>query len=159
MGAARHRAPWFIGRGHDAAIWKLYVRRPLARSQKHCGEKSYIQIAGGSNGLYNSDAIAPTRPAMLVEGDLVTPVATGTTGARRARWIALLSCAPVVLVSYDNDAAGEQAARLARCARTPRGALARSGMTPPRCWPTTASFAPGSKPGFRSLLIRLNRHH
>lgn len=115
--------PWFIGRGRDAAIWKLYVRRPLARSQKHCGEKSYIQIAGGSNGLYNGDAIVPTRPAMLVEGvfdalavqqvagDLVTPMATGTTGARRARWIALLSCAPVVFVSYDNDAAGEQAAR------------------------------------------------
>lgn len=115
--------PWFIGRGHDPAIWKLYVRRPLARSQKHHGEKSYIQIAGGSNGLYNSDVLAANRPAMLVEGvfdalavqqvagDLVTPVATGTTGARRARWIAHLACAPVVLVSYDNDAAGEQAAR------------------------------------------------
>ena len=75
-------------------------------------EWSYAQI-----GIRIGDAIVPTRPARLVEGvfdalavqqvagDLVTPVATGTTGARRARWIALLSCAPVVLVSYDNDAA------------------------------------------------------
>lgn len=114
--------PWFIGRGHDAVIWKLMIRRPLTAAQKVAGESPYIQIPGGSNALYNADALERGKPAMLVEGvfdalavrqaagNLVAPVATGTTGARRIRWLATLVRAPLVLVSYDNDTAGEHAA-------------------------------------------------
>lgn len=57
---------------------------------------------------------------MIVEGELdaltigqagYTAVATGSThGARRTRWIARLSTASTVLVAYDNDKAGNDAA-------------------------------------------------
>ncbi len=115
--------PWFIGRGDAEAIWKLYIRRPLTPAQRQAGQKPYIQLPGGSNGLYNAHNITGSTPVMLVEGvfdclavrqevgDLVVPVATGTTGARRVRWIAQLAAAPQALVSYDNDAAGERASR------------------------------------------------
>ncbi|MBC8076101.1 MAG: toprim domain-containing protein [Chloroflexales bacterium] len=115
--------PWFIGVGAEAKIWKLYVRRPLTSAQREAGEKPYIQFPGGSNGLYNAQSITRCKPIMLVEGvfdalavreeagDLVVPVATGTTGARRAHWIVQLARAPVVLASYDADEAGERAAR------------------------------------------------
>ena len=45
-------------------------------------------------------------------GDLVTAVATGSTmGARRVKWLARLAPVPLVLVAFDADEAGEQAAR------------------------------------------------
>ena len=44
---------------------------------------------------------------MLQEaGDLITPVVTGTTGARRIRWIARLALAPLVFLSFDADSGG-----------------------------------------------------
>ena len=59
---------------------------------------------------------------MLVEGefdaltirqeasDLVVAVASGSTmGARRIKWLARLALAPLVLVAFDADDAGEQA--------------------------------------------------
>jgi hypothetical protein len=37
-------------------------------------------------------------------GDLAVAVATGSTGgARRAKWVAQLALAPLVLVAFDND--------------------------------------------------------
>ena len=64
--------------------------------------------------------MVPGKPLMLVEGtfdamavaqeagDLITPIVTGTTGARRVRWIARLASAPLVLLSYDADVGGDQ---------------------------------------------------
>lgn len=40
-------------------------------------------------------------------GDLVAPVACGTSGARRARWIARLALSEPILNSLDADAAGD----------------------------------------------------
>jgi len=103
--------PWFIG----PHLWRVNIRRPT-------GEPRYIGPAGWGNGLYNADALATDKPAILVEGeidaltiaqvagDLVTPCATGSTGgARRARWIAKLALCPRVLVAFDADDAGTQA--------------------------------------------------
>jgi hypothetical protein len=104
--------PWRV----CGAIWRLNVRRS-AGSPKYCGP------AGSGNALYGADGIHPNRPVVVVEGeldalavaqeagDLVGAVATGSTcGARRGRWIRLLRAAPAVLVSFDGDDPGEQAA-------------------------------------------------
>jgi DNA primase len=107
--------PWHI----DGNVWRVNIRRLS-------GNPKYIGPAGSRNGLYGADGlrVRPDRPVALVEGefdalslqqeagDLITAVATGsTTGARRPRWIALLAQAPVVLISFDLDEAGEKAAR------------------------------------------------
>jgi hypothetical protein len=106
--------PWFIGKD----LWRINIRRPV-------GDPKYIGPAGFGNGLYNADALVAARPAILVEGeldaltikqhadDLVTPVATGSTGgARRTRWIARLALCSLVLVAFDaEEDKGDKAAR------------------------------------------------
>ncbi|MEZ4699206.1 MAG: primase-helicase zinc-binding domain-containing protein [Rhodothermales bacterium] len=104
--------PWII----DGSIWRLNVRRPA-------GTPRYIGPAGSSNGLYNADDIQAARPVVLVEGEIdalsvmqdapgVAAVATGSTsGGRRRHWIDRLQRAGTVLVAFDSDPAGEQAAR------------------------------------------------
>lgn len=100
--------PWEIG----GDLWRVNIRRPT-------GQPKYIGPAGSGPGLYNADALTPGRPAMLLEGELdaltvnqeagelVTPVATGSTGgARRTRWLARLALASTVLVAYDADRNG-----------------------------------------------------
>lgn len=83
----------------------------------------YIQVAGGTNWLWNSLYIAPDSIVVLVEGEIdalsvysaagrgrICPVATGsTTGSRMMRWVARLSMASHVLVAFDDDDAGKQA--------------------------------------------------
>jgi len=104
--------PWMIG----GELWRVDLRRPV-------GKPKYVQPSGCSLALYNADALTTDRPAVLVEGaldaltigqqagDLVTPVAAGTTtGARRTRWIARLALCPLVLVATDADEGGDGAA-------------------------------------------------
>jgi hypothetical protein len=100
--------PWFI----VADTWKIFIRRPV-------GQPKYYQLPGGSNTLYGADALSPTKPALLCEaaldalvirqvaGDLITPVASGTTGARRMNWIIKLAQTPQVLLAFDQDAGGD----------------------------------------------------
>lgn len=103
--------PWFVG----ADLWRINIRRPT-------GAPKYIGPAGFGNALYNADQITPEKPVVLVEGeldalsleqtagDLIVPAATGSvTGARRARWIATLAIAPLVLLAFDADPAGDEA--------------------------------------------------
>jgi len=107
--------PWYVG----GQLWRVKIRRAQ-------GDPKYAQPAGGTNALYNADALTPIRPAVIVEGeidtltvnqcagDLVTAVATGSTGgARELRWIARLAACPLVLVAYDvdTDGQGDKAAR------------------------------------------------
>jgi hypothetical protein len=97
--------PWEVG----GELWRVNVRRPA-------GEPKYCGPAGFGNGLYNAGALAPGRPALLVEGefdaltvaqvagDLIAPVALGSTqGARRRRWIAALAQCSPLLVALDAD--------------------------------------------------------
>jgi hypothetical protein len=105
--------PWYV----DGSLWGVRIRRPT-------GDPKYYWVPGGAaNTLYGADALSPGKPAMLLEGeidaltvqqqagDLVTPVATGSThAARRAKWVARLSLSPIVLIAYDADDAGEAAA-------------------------------------------------
>lgn len=103
--------PWTV----KDDLWRVNVRR-FEGDPKYCGP------AGSGNGLYNADGLKPGKPAILVEGeldalsiaqvagDLVTPVATGSTGgSRRALWEVLLSLCSVVLIAYDADDAGDDA--------------------------------------------------
>lgn len=102
--------PWLI----DGELWGVRIRRPT-------GDPKYYLIPGGQPAaLYNADGVTPAAPAVLVEGELDAlticqaehvAVATGSThGARRTKWIARLAAASTVLVAYDNDKAGNDAA-------------------------------------------------
>lgn len=105
--------PWVIGDD----VWRVNIRRPS-------GDPKYIGPAGWANALYNVDQLLVNKPAILVEGeldaltlkqtagDLIAPVATGSTGgARGVRWIAKLALCSRVLVAFDADEAGEEARR------------------------------------------------
>ena len=105
--------PWEF----DGSLWRVNVRRPV-------GDPKYIGPAGWSNGLYGADALRCDRSVLLVEGeldaltvrqhagDLVTPVATGSTGgARRVMWLSRLAACARVLVAFDSDPAGDEAAQ------------------------------------------------
>lgn len=112
--------PWTI----NDQLWRVNIRRPV-------GEPKYVGPAGWKSALYIVDQFgavsgsnnAHPRPIMLVEGeldaltvyqhasDLIAAVATGSTsGARHLKWIAWLAAAPLVLIAYDADEPGEQAA-------------------------------------------------
>ena len=104
--------PWRIG----GDLWRVNIRRPA-------GDPKYIGPAGAGIGLYNADWLASGWPAVLVEGELdaltlcqfagglASPVATGSTGGgRRSRWLAKLAVCSRVLVAFDADKGGENAA-------------------------------------------------
>jgi DNA primase len=98
------------------SLWRLNIRRPE-------GEPKYCGPAGYAQGLYGADGLPRGLPVVLCEGefdalavaqeagDKVTAVATGSTGGgRRQRWLRLLSSAPTVLVAFDGDTPGDEAA-------------------------------------------------
>jgi len=104
--------PW-AARGH---AWRVNIRRPE-------GNPKYVSAAGSATALYRANMLASGRAAMLVEGEfdaltiwqhaggIIAAVATGsTTAARRPRWLAPLAACGVVLVAFDSDEAGEEAA-------------------------------------------------
>lgn len=103
--------PWLI----EGELWGIRIRRPV-------GDPKYYWIPTGDPGwaLFNADRVTPGQPVVIVESELdalticqesCSSVATGSThGARRTKWIARLAAAPLALVSYDNDKAGNDAA-------------------------------------------------
>jgi len=105
--------PYAIG----GELWKLAIRRDVVKPD----QERYKTLPGSANALYNADALQPGRPAMLVEGvfdalsvqqaasDLIAPVASGTSGARRVRWLSRLALCSEVLVSLDADGPGDEA--------------------------------------------------
>jgi DNA primase len=109
--------PWLV----DGGLWRVNIRRPLPKGSD---DVKYIGPAGSSNALYGAEALSITKPAVLLEGEidalsvqqcagvLITAVATGSTGgARRTRWIAALALSPLVLVMFDSDKPGDEAAK------------------------------------------------
>lgn len=108
--------PWAIG----GSLWKLFVRTPEHPRADGSPWPKYHQLPGSGNAPWGIDAVQRGTPVMLCEGifdalavnqeagDLITPVVTGTTGARRVRWIARLAQAPLVLLSFDADRGGDQ---------------------------------------------------
>jgi len=107
--------PYFRG----GVLAALQIRR-LGQNIK--GGK-YFFVRGSVPCLWGVDALVPNRPVVLVEGvfnalairqaagDLVTPIATGGTSlARDPSSVALLAKAPLVIVAFDADDAGDEAA-------------------------------------------------
>jgi len=101
----------------DGDLWGVKVRRPN-------GEPRYLSVRGSQPLLYRAETLAADRPAALLEGeldallvaqeagDLVAAVASGSTGgARQLCWQLALATPPLLLVAYDADAAGDEAAR------------------------------------------------
>lgn len=107
--------PWYA----DQALWKITIRRDVV---KHDQDR-YKTLPGSSNALYGADSLQPNRPAVLTEGpfdalavqqeagDTLSAVASGTSGARRIRWITQLALASQVLIALDADDAGDHASR------------------------------------------------
>jgi DNA primase len=144
--------PWL----YYGDIWRVNIRRLDGKTPK------YLQAGGGANGLYNAQAIRSNLPVVMVEGefdcisiaqaagDLVTPVATGSTsGSRLPRWLALLSVAPRHLVAFDTDAPGNAAStywldvlpgsvRLLPAEHDPNDMLTKQGPDAIRQWLATA---------------------
>jgi hypothetical protein len=107
---------WWIG----DELWRVIIRRVGGQAPSH---HKYVSVSGGGNTLYRVETLQPNAPAMIVEGvldalaiaqeaaDLIAVVATGsTTGGRLERWIGRLALASLVLVAFDADQAGAQAA-------------------------------------------------
>ncbi|MBX2997118.1 MAG: toprim domain-containing protein [Caldilineaceae bacterium] len=106
--------PWY----ENGIIKRVIIRRyPLEEIE---GINPYKVLPGSANLLYNLDRVDTSRPVVLVEGvfdalsiqqeagDLVHAVATGGTGgAHTQETIEKLSATPLVLVSFDNDKAGD----------------------------------------------------
>ena len=110
--------PWVF----DGKLWKINMRQPK-------GDPKYICAKGSANGLYGANFVRPDCTVVMFEGELdallfrsqlkhyfkqgIIPVATGSnTGARRLRWLSLLSTARRVLLAFDADAAGDSAAEV-----------------------------------------------
>lgn len=103
--------PWYV----DGCLPRVSIRTDDRSLPK------YFNLAGSGNVPYGIDLITPSRPAIMVEGvfdalaiqqvaaDLVTPIATGTTGSRRVRWASRIAIAPRVILAYDADPAGAKA--------------------------------------------------
>jgi DNA primase len=108
--------PWLVG----SEVWRVTFRHAGDDIPK---EERYRPIAGGGKPLYELNGLRPNAAAMLVEGeldalsvaqeagDLLAVVATGSTaGGRLERWMGRLALCSIVLVSFDADAAGDEAA-------------------------------------------------
>ena len=101
--------PWLI----DSGIWRLTIRDDRVTESN----SRYLQVKGGSNGLYLAQSLLLKRQAVvLLEGefyalsvaqecgDLVAVVATGTTkGSHTPRWVSLLAQQERVLVAFDAE--------------------------------------------------------
>lgn len=118
-GVSGSKSIWLAGPG-IVIPWQIgekYHRVNIRRLNPGDGPK-YIGPSGwaGANPLYNADALHPAKPAIVVEGefcamtinqetgDLITAVATGSTGAGRAdKWVARLAASRLVLISFDAE--------------------------------------------------------
>lgn len=105
--------PWL----NDDVVWRVNCRPPVP-----VGGRKYIQATGGANGLYRSDALLARQIAVMVEGEFdaltivshapqYAVVGTGTVSwARTLLSLTQLSIAPLVLLGFDSDEAGDSAA-------------------------------------------------
>ena len=121
--------PWI----DSGTLWRVQFRRlDLMRATVNGVERvqmgpdpepKYVHIRGSGDALYGADALDGSQPVMLTEGvftslaiqqeagDIVTAVAAGSTkGGHGTQWIARLSLAPLVLIAFDADKPGDEAA-------------------------------------------------
>lgn len=116
--------PWADSEG----VSSVNTRRPSGNVEPGADDQwkrwKYQRAAGLSAPMYGVQWIGDPMPIVLVEDefdalavqqqadDICRPVATGSTGgARRKRWRKLLANVPAVLIAFDAEEPGENAAR------------------------------------------------
>jgi hypothetical protein len=105
---------------YKGEIWKLRIRRFGDNIPK---KYRYMLVSGSANGLYRADHLRVNGVALLFEGeidalsaaqeigDLAACVATGSTAhARIDLWKTRLALASQVLLCFDSDSSGQDAA-------------------------------------------------
>lgn len=112
----------------DAGVSGVNIRRSPKdvepNSEDQWRRRKYQRASGPSAPLYGSRRVQDEKAVVIVEGefdalavrqevgDLVVPVATGSTGgARRQEWLNILSQVPMVLVAFDPEEPGERASQ------------------------------------------------
>lgn len=103
---------------HDGRLWSINLRRINGQEPK------YVKAKGSANAVFVAGEIRPSTLVVLVEGEIdalslyqetrgfnVAAVATGSsTGGYLPRWISMIACGRAVVLAFDADQAGEQAA-------------------------------------------------
>jgi hypothetical protein len=99
-------------------VWKINVQHGLNANPR------YIQIRGSAEAMYGIDVMREGLPLVLCEGeldalsgwqacgDMANFIATGSASCCRSdHWAPLIRSAPRLLLAFDNDSAGYEAAR------------------------------------------------
>lgn len=106
-------------------VGETWVPAKVLKVKYRCiDRKKFGQATGGAEGLYGMPFYRPGRPIILVEGEicalsiwqaapgLAIPLATGSAdGARLYHWVAYLALASQLILAFDADKAGDDAAR------------------------------------------------
>lgn len=112
--------PWDI----EWELWNVRIRRPQADIEN--GGDKYMSPRGVANGLYIVRPVVPGQPVIMVEGEFdalivaketraldpqpaVVSIASNT-GSRLLRWVTMLALASRVILAFDDDTAGDNAA-------------------------------------------------
>lgn len=123
-GKTVHLLPGIVFGWEDSPLGR--VMKINTRLKNPSRDKKYMQVAGGANWLWGGYQITPGSTVVLVEGEIdalsvtaacglkdgIVAVATwSVAGARLTRWVARLHMAKRVLIAFDDDNAGQQAAK------------------------------------------------
>ncbi len=105
-------------------IMKVRILRVINDILPAIGQEEYITLPGSSEALFMADNLRPSFPAILVDEeldvlsitqvaeDLIAPTALGgMKTARHNPWINLLTKASIVLISFPNNDAGQEASQ------------------------------------------------
>lgn len=105
-------------------IMKVRILREINGSLPSIGQEEYLTLPGSSEALFMAEKLRPDFPAILVDEeldvlsiaqaahDLIVPTATGgMKTARHNPWVNLLSNASIVLLSFPNNDAGQEASQ------------------------------------------------
>ncbi len=105
-------------------ILKVRILLTINDTLPPIGQEEYYTLEGSSDALFMADKIRPSFPAILVDEeldalsivqvaeDIIAPAATGgMKTARHNPWIDLLSKASIVLISFPNNDAGQEASQ------------------------------------------------
>jgi hypothetical protein len=106
-------------------------------------DASHFMVKSVANLIYTIDNVQANRPALLVEApldalsiaqeaeDFIAIVAASTSWGRLERWIGRLSLASIVLLGFDADDGGDQAAAWSQKTLGPRAQRWRSYRNDP----------------------------
>lgn len=114
-----------MSKGHVIPVYLNSELRLLKIRQPDGYNPRYVRLAGGESVLFGSETLSNQSTILLTEGEFdamlawqeagdLVGVASTTGGCKlfRREWLVYLLAAKSVLVAYDNDAAGDEAAAM-----------------------------------------------